>query len=209
MEIPDSGTGLLSMAMFALATSITPGPVNVLSFASGARFGVVRSLPYVLGATLGFVGVLLLVGGGARSVIGFIQAHSTPIALLGASYMLHLAWRIGTARGDVSSEGPAACPGLVSGLFTQTSNPKAWFVALSAVSLHVLPHPAPMRQLPVFSAVYFVVCFLSLLVWVMLGAQIGRAGFDARLVNRAMAIMLAASVLIMLQGVLQTPHAGA
>lgn len=202
MEISDSSTGLLSMAMFALATSITPGPVNVLSFASGARFGVLKSLPYVLGATAGFVGVLLLLGGGAQSVIGFIQAYSTPIALLGAGYMLYLAWRIGTAPGEVSSVGPNARPGLLSGLFTQTSNPKAWFVALSAVSLYVLPHPAPTLQLSVFAVVFFVVCFLSLLVWVVVGAQISRAGFDARIVNRVMAVVLAASVLIMLKGVL-------
>ncbi|MDO4683364.1 MAG: hypothetical protein Q4B17_11345 [Lautropia sp.] len=65
-----------------------------------------------------------------------------------------------------------------------------------------------MLQLTVFSGVFFVVCFLSLMVWVVLGAQLSRAGFDARIVNRTMAIMLAASVLIMLQGVIQMPPAG-
>lgn len=89
----------------------------------------------------------------------------------------------------------------MSGLFTQVSNPKAWFVALSAVSLHVLPHPSPMIQLLVFAAVFLVVCFLSLLMWVMLGARVSRAGLDVRIVNRLMALVLAVSVLLMLYGV--------
>lgn len=201
MGMSDAGTGLLPMVMFALATSISPGPVNVLCFASGAQCGVARSLPYVLGATIGFVLILLLLGSGAQSVIVFIQAHATFIALSGGAYMLHLAWRIGTAPGHVSPVRAKACPGLMSGLFTQVSNPKAWFVALSAVSLHVLPHPGPMIQLLVFAAVFLVVCFLSLLMWVMLGARVSRAGLDVRIVNRVMALVLAVSVLLMLYGV--------
>lgn len=198
----DVNHGVISMALFSVATSITPGPVNVLCFASGARFGLVRSLPYVLGATSAFVGVLLLLGSGVNTVVDLIQTHAALIAVLGAGYMLYLAWKIGTAGGSLSPEAAASCPGFFSGVITQLSNPKAWFVALSSVSLYVLPHARPVLQLWLFSGIFFMTCSLSLLVWVMLGARISQAGLDVQRVNRLMATVLALSVLIMLHGVL-------
>ena len=45
-------TILLSMASFALAASISPGPVNVIALASGSQHGFRRSFAYVSGATV-------------------------------------------------------------------------------------------------------------------------------------------------------------
>ena len=44
----------LSMAAFALAASITPGPVNILILSSGVHYGFRPSLRLVFGATSGF-----------------------------------------------------------------------------------------------------------------------------------------------------------
>ena len=79
MAISDSVTSMISMTMFALATSITPGPVNVVSLASGARFGVLKNIPYVLGATFGFVAVLALLGSGTHSFIDHVRTYSEPM----------------------------------------------------------------------------------------------------------------------------------
>jgi threonine/homoserine/homoserine lactone efflux protein len=53
---------IISMAAFALATSITPGPVNVVALSSGARFGFVASQKHVFGAAVGFTLLLVLIG---------------------------------------------------------------------------------------------------------------------------------------------------
>ena len=61
---------LLSMSGFALAMSISPGPVNLVALGTGARYGFPASLRHVVGATLGFILLLLLMGlglGGALS----------------------------------------------------------------------------------------------------------------------------------------------
>ncbi|BCQ62522.1 hypothetical protein PBOI14_42720 [Pseudomonas sp. Boi14] len=44
---------VFSMAAFALAASITPGPVNIVALGSGARFGFRASLRHVAGAPWG------------------------------------------------------------------------------------------------------------------------------------------------------------
>ena len=44
---------LLAIASFAFVTSVTPGPNNLMLLASGANFGFRRTLPHMLGISLG------------------------------------------------------------------------------------------------------------------------------------------------------------
>ena len=60
---------IFSMAAFALASSISPGPVNIVSLGCGARHGLRAALPHVTGATLGFILLLLLIGLGLHEVL--------------------------------------------------------------------------------------------------------------------------------------------
>ena len=56
-----SASFILPLALFAFVSSITPGPNNVMLTASGASFGYQRSVPHMLGVTLGAVIMVLLV----------------------------------------------------------------------------------------------------------------------------------------------------
>ena len=53
---------LTALALFALVSSITPGPNNLMLMSSGANFGFKRTTPHLLGVTLGFMLMLVLVG---------------------------------------------------------------------------------------------------------------------------------------------------
>ena len=59
----------LSMAAFALASSISPGPVNIVALSSGAQFGLRVAMRHVSGATIGFTLLLLLIGLGLSEVL--------------------------------------------------------------------------------------------------------------------------------------------
>jgi len=65
---------LVSMAAFALASSITPGPVNIVALSSGAQFGWRASLRHVTGATLGFTLLLVLIGLGLNELLLFVPS---------------------------------------------------------------------------------------------------------------------------------------
>jgi len=201
------GDAALPMALFALATSATPGPVNVLSAMSGARFGIWRSLPYVLGATTSFVAILLGLGLGLHSILGLIDRFSLAMSVLGAAYMLYLAWRIAADRGDLSfEEMQGSRPGFVTGLVTQALNPKAWIVSLSAITIYVAPHLDYTTRLITFSAIFFLICAASLAAWVAIGAQVARFSGNVALFNRVMAGLLALSVLVILIEALSPMH---
>ena len=52
----------LSILLFALSTSITPGPNNIMIMTSGLNHGVKNSIPHLLGICFGFPVMVILVG---------------------------------------------------------------------------------------------------------------------------------------------------
>ena len=186
---------IVPMTLFALATSASPGPVNVLSAMSGARFGILLSLPYVMGATTSFFFILLLLGFGFNTVINLIKTASLALTLAGSTYMLYLAWMIAADNGHLrfeASQRPRM--GFVTGLITQMINPKAWIVSLSAITIYVSPHDDFFTRLLLFGGVFYVICALSLTAWVLVGAQMARFSGNVVIFNRVMAGLLSISV---------------
>ena len=198
----------VSMAMFALAGAISPGPVNVIASALGAAQGFVRALPHVLGATLSYCAVVWLMGSGLQMLLARYPQIAQTTQYVGAAYLLYLAVRIARTQPRASgAESPAAIPlsawtrGLLQGALTQSLNPKAWLVALSGVSLFVPEGPDSTARLLMFCAISGVVCFVSVAAWAALGRLIRRWLAHApyqRLFNRVLAVLLVLTVYSML-----------
>ena len=54
-DVPLTSLSLLGpLALFALVSSITPGPNNVMLATSGLNFGFRRTIPHLLGVSIGF-----------------------------------------------------------------------------------------------------------------------------------------------------------
>ena len=48
-------TAIISFSIFASIAAITPGPNNLMLAASGANYGAKRTIPHLLGVTIGFL----------------------------------------------------------------------------------------------------------------------------------------------------------
>lgn len=59
---------LIAFIIYAFVTSITPGPNNTMLLASGLNYGFKRSLPHVLGISIGFALMVIAVGTGLGRV---------------------------------------------------------------------------------------------------------------------------------------------
>lgn len=195
----------MPMVFFALAGAISPGPVNVIASSLGARDGFVRALPHVAGASLSYCAVVLLMGAGMQALL--TPALATVAQYTAAAYLLYLAVRIASAPVQAMDALTApstrrqAWAGLLQGASVQSLNPKAWLVALSGVSLFVPLDAQHTSQLWLFCAISGIVCFLSVAVWAALGTLIRQWLHDLRyqrLFNRSLALMLALTVLPML-----------
>ena len=95
----------LALVGFAFVTSVTPGPNNMMLLASGVNFGLRRTVPHMLGISVGHSVMVFLVGLG---VAGVFLAHPlalTALKVAAVGYMLWLAWKI--ARSGAPGEGRA------------------------------------------------------------------------------------------------------
>ncbi len=189
----------LSMAAFALATSITPGPVNVVALGSGARFGAAASMPHVTGATVGFTLLLLLIGLGLHELLVLLPWLTEAIRWAGALFLLYMAWRLAMDSGELDAGQRLSKPTLMQGAAMQWLNPKAWLASVAGMGTYASPGDAGAVWL--FAGVYFVVCYLSIASWALAGSflqQYLRAPHQVRIFNRIMAAMLVASVIYLL-----------
>lgn len=96
---------LFSMAAFALASSITPGPVNIVALSSGAQFGFQASLRHVGGATLGFTLLLVLIGLGLHELLAMWPFLTRAIQLFGVAFLLFMAYKLATDDGRFDAGG--------------------------------------------------------------------------------------------------------
>ncbi|WP_395674950.1 LysE family translocator [Inquilinus sp.] len=193
---------LLALCLFAFVTSITPGPGNLMLLASGANFGLWRTLPQVAGITLGFTALLLAVGLGLGAALAAWPALHIGLQVAGAAYLLRLAWRIGRSRSLGGDDGGGEARPLTvwqSAAF-QWVNPKAWAVAATTMAVHASPQ-APVASVLLICAAFAVVNLPSILAWAGCGLALRRVLADpARLkwFNLAMAALLAATLWPML-----------
>ena len=183
---------LISMAAFALAASISPGPVNVVALSSGMQFGLGPSLRHVLGATVGFVVLLLFTGFGLHEVLKQWPILTDLIRWAGMAFLLYLAWKLAMDNGRIEFGGDARQPSFFTGAAMQWLNPKAWLAAVAGMGAFVSGGEATLIW--AFALIYFEVCYLSVACWAYTGAFLSRYLHSTRrirLFNRGMAAMLA------------------
>lgn len=189
----------ISMAAFALASSISPGPVNIVALGSGARHGLRASMRHVTGATVGFTLLLLLTGVGLQALLARVPALARATQLAGAAFLLWMAWKLARDDGELALAGDGKGPSLVMGAAMQWLNPKAWVAAVAGVSAFAANGDAALVWR--FAALYGAVCYVSIACWAYAGTFLRRrlhhpAGM--RRFNRAMALLLAASAVYLL-----------
>ena len=193
---------LFALASFALVTSITPGPSNLMLLASGVNFGFRRTLPQVLGITLGFTSLLAAVGLGLGAVITAFPALQLALKVAGGAYLAYLAWRIATARAPGRVEAEAARPlRWHEAAAFQWINPKAWVVALAAMAVYTQPGSTALSVVLV-CAVFALVNLPTVSVWAAFGVALRGLLADARRLRRfniAMGVLLVATLWPMLK----------
>ena len=192
---------LLALIAFALVSSITPGPNNLMLMSSGDNFCVRRTVPHALGITIGFTVMIALVGIGLIGLFDLWPMLGTILKISSIAYLLWLAWKIAHAaspEGGIASD--AKPMSFIGGALFQWVNPKAWTMALSAITLY-----APQRDgmtILLIAVIFGLVNLPSVSLWAMMG-QVMRQWLSSprrlRMFNWSMAALLVASLAPMLR----------
>ena len=192
---------LYAMAVFAVASSWPPGPNNIMLTASGVNFGFARSLPHIAGVVIGYGIVLLAAGSGLGLFFKTYPGAQLALKIVGAAYMLWLAWKVANERPAKADNVERAEPlTFLQAAAFQWVNPKGVVTALSAAAIFVQPSSVASDlslMIPVFLAA---TCF-SVLFWTGFGSLLSAALQNprhARIFNVTMALLIVASIAPML-----------
>jgi threonine/homoserine/homoserine lactone efflux protein len=189
---------LLGLVAFAFVSSATPGPNNLMLMASGTNFGFARTIPHMLGVALGFVLMVILVGLGLAKLFEAWPILHVILKIGSVAYLVYLAWKIATAsapKGDRAASNGKPMTFVQAGLF-QWVNPKAWTMALGAVSVYV-PPSSPVLGLLLVAGVFGAINLPVVSAWAAMGVQLRRLLQDPvrlRIFNVTAALLLLASL---------------
>jgi threonine/homoserine/homoserine lactone efflux protein len=196
-----------AITLFGFVMSVTPGPNNMMLLASGAQFGYRRTLPHILGIIIGIAVLLASVLIGLGVLFKLYPILYQTLKVLGAAYLLWLAWKIANASIDEESfskplESTNTVPmKLFSALLFQFINPKAWAMCIGSVSTFTLAGERYIESGLWIMAAFATTGFIAISLWACLGVAIGRfltSRKRKRNFNWLMGAMTASTLLMMI-----------
>src|SRR6185503_7650641 len=156
---------LLPLLGFVVASTVTPGPNNLMVLASGANWGLARTMPHIIGIALGFPVMIVAIGFGIGAVIEAAPWVETMLKSVAFAYLLWLAWKVARAgRPDAKVDGARPLSVLQAAAF-QWVNPKAWAILLSGTALFISASGNRVLQIGVFALLFGLACVPNGIVW--------------------------------------------
>jgi threonine/homoserine/homoserine lactone efflux protein len=197
MEVMHDPAQVIAFVTFSAVVAGTPGPSNALLTAVGARVGLRRGLPSLLGQVAGMGAMLFAITLGLGNIL---LAHPLALEVLkwgGAAMLCWMAWKIATAAHDEgAANGPAGFLGMAA---FQWMNPKGWLVSVAAIATFLDRRGGDaLAQAAIFASLFMLAALPSCLPWLAFGAAFQRflrSPRAWRIFTVAMAALLAASTI--------------
>ncbi len=188
---------LFALISFAFVSSITPGPNNLMLMASGANYGLRRTIPHMLGVSLGHSFMVMMVGLVLLRVFDTYPRLNIVLTVLAVVYMLWLAWKIANAVPPEAKKVEGKPFTFLQAAAFQWVNPKAWFMAITAISGYAPQDKGILFGSLLVAAVFACTNLPSITIWAWIGVQVRRFLGTAkrlRIFNITMATLLVLSL---------------
>lgn len=192
---------LVSFGLFALSQVGTPGPANMALLTTGARYGLVKALPFVGGVILGKQLIIWPIGFGLLSLAVSVPWLFEALRYLSAAYILWLAWRV--AGMELKAGDVVQAPGFLAGLVVHPLNPKAWAMITVGFTSFTAPETPELEATLAIAAILFAAQLVLHPLWAYAGERLARllAGTaQERYLMWTLAALTVASVLFVLFG---------
>ncbi len=180
----------IDFIIYAIVTSITPGPNNIICMTNGRRLGIRKSLPFNFGVIFG-VFILLIISAWLGSMVSsFLPAIRLPMTIIGAAYILYLAYKTITSKNEITENFKNTS--FVIGIMLQFINPKAYLYAIISMELYVLPYfKGDIFSIVFFALILITVTFFSTICWTIFGTLFAKIFSQyAKVTNSVMALLL-------------------
>ncbi|MBB1426686.1 LysE family translocator [Shewanella sp. SG44-2] len=192
---------VFAIALFAFSAGITPGPNNIMLMTSGVNFGIKRSIPHLMGISLGFPTMILAVGLGLSAIFQAYPFIHIVIKVIGISYLLYLSWLIANSSNKMEGKQVSKPFTFLQAAAFQWVNPKGWIMAVGAIATFTSVQQELNSQVMTIASVFLCVAFPCAIVWLGFGVALKRLlknERQQRIFNITMALLLVASIIPMM-----------
>jgi threonine/homoserine/homoserine lactone efflux protein len=189
-----------AFVLFAISSSLTPGPNNFMLMTSGMHFGTRRSLPHYFGICFGFAIMIVIVALGLGAVFTQYTWIKKTLKIIGCVYMLYLAYQVVTSHNKPDSAATKKPLTFLQAALFQWVNPKAWMMGVGAISIYTLSTNYVLNAV-LISVYYFIACIFCTGAWLVLGNYLQvilKTNKHRIWFNVSMAVVLVASIVKML-----------
>ena len=188
---------ILSICLFWFVTAYTPGPNNVVASYSGFNFGIIKTIPHIMGVTLGFTSMVLFLTVGLINIFKLFPIIQEIIKYLGTLFLIYLAYKIAssTASDEIKKENPVK---FIETFLFQYLNPKGVMVGIIVVSTYVELGENYLSYAIQVVLLAFLFSSTSITLWTFIGKFLRKFATNEKFIkyfNYAMSVLLLLSII--------------
>ena len=188
---------ILSIALFWFVAAYTPGPNNIVASYSGFNFGITKTIPHILGVTLGFTSLVFFLTVGLINVFKLFPIIQEIIKYLGTLFLLYLAYKISFSKISTETERVNPVKFIETFLF-QYLNPKGVMVAIIVVSTYVDPGKNYLSYATQVILLALIFSGTSITLWTFIGKFLRKFATNEKFIkyfNYVMSVLLLLSII--------------
>ncbi len=187
---------IVSLCLFAFVTSCSPGPNNILASYSGFNFGILKTIPHMLGVIVGFTTLVIVMNFGLINIFQKLPIIQEILKYTGTIFLVYLAYKISFSKSnsDKSINNPVK---FIETFLFQFLNPKGVIVAIIMVSTYVDEGQFFLNHSFWVIGVAFLFAIISINFWTLIGKFFSKFATNEKFVikfNYVMSFLLLACI---------------
>ena len=187
---------ILSIALFWFVAAFTPGPNNVVASYSGFNFGITKTIPLILGVTLGFTSLIFFLTIGLINVFKIFPMLQNILKYLGTLFLTYLAYKISFSKGSKEEEKKNPVT-FFDTYFFQFLNPKGVLFGIIIVSTYLELGENYLSYAIQIVLLAFIFSSTSITLWTFIGKFLRKFATNDKFINYfnyAMSLLLLLSI---------------
>ena len=187
---------ILSIALFWFVAAFTPGPNNVVASYSGFNFGITKTIPLILGVTLGFTSLIFFLTIGLINVFKIFPMLQTILKYFGTLFLLYLAYKISFSKSSKEEEKKNPVT-FFDTYFFQFLNPKGVLFGIIIVSTYLELGENYLSYAIQIVLLAFIFSSTSITLWTFIGKFLRKFATNDKFINYfnyAMSLLLLLSI---------------
>ncbi len=189
---------LISLLLFGIAASLSPGPNNIMTSYTAFNFGIKKTVPTMLGVIIGWTLLVILLQVSSVIVFQKVEVAQKIIKFLGSIYLIYMAYKISFSSFKSEKISPKPVT-FLNTFFFQFVNPKSIIIALAAISMFINPQENFLEDSIVLTSIFFLMAVGSQAAWCLMGKYLRKFATSDKFIknfNYTMSFLLIVCVIL-------------